>query len=1184
MYSDYYAGIDQFIKDNPGVVQYVDTANSSQVDSAQAFNLTPLACLDLAAANAALYEKPQSCPTEASYQSTANMSSGNISHSQPLFATNGVALAAEIDLAYQSLNIQDGPLGKGWTHTYHTSLTLNNDGSVFYRGGEGAKRLYTLSRGSYVSPAGDYSALVKNADGSFTITYHDGLKQNFYSNGKLSSIVDRNNNTLTLAYRNGDPTGDLISVTDPAGRVTVLDYDQSANPHRLISVTDPAGNIYNFEYSGGMLSKVINPSAVPGGPRGYWQYTYNGDGLMITKTDPGNNITTYDYYADYRTKSAVDPEGTTNPAGHTRSQTYNDESGVVKTTTFTEKDGGQWLYSYDITTATLKSKTDPYGNTTSYTHDSNLNMLTKTEPVAGTMTYTHDAFGNVLTATDPLKQTTTYTYNHFGQMTSATDPLGRTTTNTYDDKGNLTQTIDPLGGKTVFTYDAKGNPLTVTNALSQTSSFTYDTASNLVSAKDPLGNTTIFTYDVMGNVLTRTDALGNVTRFQYDAMNRLTKITDALGGVNSYSYDANGNRITETDANGNTTTYQYNYRGQAVKSTDAMGNSTVFTYGATGCASCGGGVDKLTSVTDANGNVTTYQYDNLGRLLTETDPLGKITSYGYDAIGNLISKTDANGNTVKYTYDSLGRLLKKMYPDGKTETFSYDAVGNILTAGNPNISYTMTYDNGSRLTAVTDSFGWTMSYEYDLLGNRTKLMTPNGRIIKYFYDPSNRLTRLITAVSSFTFRYDNLGRLTFQNSVFNNISTYFDYDALGRVTGRSEVSYGFPFVYTYDKKGNMLSLELAAGGSRVSYCYDALDRLIGATSSDAGRNEAYSYDPLGNRLTGPDTTTKYTYGPANELITRSGTNYQYDANGNLVSKTDGTSRFTYEYDYENHLVKVTKADGSSATAITFKYDPLGRRIEKAVSSGNAIKVKRYLYDGENVLYECDINNSIIAGYLHNVGIDNPLAMMDNANGEYYLYHKDIFGSITGVTDYIMLNAVRKGYTYDSFGNIVSEKGSYLNFNQPYTYRGREWDPEIGLYYYRARYYDPTIGRFISRDPISFAGGDVNLYGYVQNNPVNKTDPLGLLVSPPSGHDVSDRFHNECSKCKTSVSSCMEKCVGVLNPWWTTPVSAGMGLGAYSSSGSIVAGAGVAGAIWGGWGLGTSAGCFIACANDPCSYD
>ena len=84
--------------------------------------------------------------------------------------------------------------------------------------------------------------------------------------------------------------------------------------------------------------------------------------------------------------------------------------------------------------------------------------------------------------------------------------------------------------------------------------------------------------------------------------------------------------------------------------------------------------------------------------------------------------------------------------------------------------------------------------------------------------------------------------------------------------------------------------------------------------------------------------------------------------------------------------------------------------------------------------------------------------------------------------------VMESYDYDSFGNIKRKGDKVKN---TYTFTGREWDREIGLYYYRARYYDPKAGRFPSKDPIGFGGGDVNLYAYVRNNPVNLTDPLGL---------------------------------------------------------------------------------------------
>ena len=87
--------------------------------------------------------------------------------------------------------------------------------------------------------------------------------------------------------------------------------------------------------------------------------------------------------------------------------------------------------------------------------------------------------------------------------------------------------------------------------------------------------------------------------------------------------------------------------------------------------------------------------------------------------------------------------------------------------------------------------------------------------------------------------------------------------------------------------------------------------------------------------------------------------------------------------------------------------------------------------------------------------------------------------------------VVQAYEYDSYGNQHDSKNS---IKQPYTYTGREHDRETGLYYYRARYYDPEVGRFISEDPIGFAGGDVNLYGYVHSSPIIWIDPYGLKIT------------------------------------------------------------------------------------------
>ena len=150
----------------------------------------------------------------------------------------------------------------------------------------------------------------------------------------------------------------------------------------------------------------------------------------------------------------------------------------------------------------------------------------------------------------------------------------------------------------------------------------------------------------------------------------------------------------------------------------------------------------------------------------------------------------------------------------------------------------------------------------------------------------------------------------------------------------------------------------------------------------------------------------------------------------------------------------------------------------------------YFYDAEDIVLErkavqVGAGTPVVTDtqYVHGPGIDEPLAMV--RNGQSYYYHADGLGSIVAITD-SQKNIVQR-YSYDSFGMATP---SNPEFENSYMFTGREWDKEVGLYYYRARYYDPMEGRFVSKDPIGFAGGDVNLYGYVWNGPANWVDPSG----------------------------------------------------------------------------------------------
>ena len=103
----------------------------------------------------------------------------------------------------------------------------------------------------------------------------------------------------------------------------------------------------------------------------------------------------------------------------------------------------------------------------------------------------------------------------------------------------------------------------------------------------------------------------------------------------------------------------------------------------------------------------------------------------------------------------------------------------------------------------------------------------------------------------------------------------------------------------------------------------------------------------------------------------------------------------------------------------------------------------------------------------------------------------MLGSTLALTD--SSGTIQTEYGYDPFGNATVTGASSGNL---YQFTGREND-ETGLYFYRARYYSPTLQRFTSQDPIAFARGGSNLYGYVLNNPVSLADLLGLITPTPT---------------------------------------------------------------------------------------
>jgi len=746
--------------------------------------------------------------------------------------------------------------------------------------------------------------------------------------------------------------------------------------------------------------------------------------------------------------------------------------------------GGEWTLSSSsgsgCSTCTVRGNIQE-------TTDAGGNVLTHTDDLGHVTTYTYDSNNNVASVSQQLDANTTvrtsYTYNSFGEVLTMTDALGNVTTNAYDANGNLTSVTSPQpngstpASVTHFVYDTKGELTQITDPLTNPTNITYTPAGLIATITDAQQHTTTYQYDSRGNrtaVIDPINGASHPTTFTYDMMNRLTAISYPDGSSVGFGYDSRGRRTSATDQNQKTTTYTYDDADRLTTVTDAAQNTTQYAYDTEG---------NLTSITDANNHTTYFGYNARGWVTQTTFPSTLAESYTYDAIGNLQTKTDRKNQTIQYVYDSLYRMTSKTYPDSTAANYVYDLVGKIQQVTDPTGTYAFAYDNMGRLIGTSTQysflpgFNFQNAYTYDAASNRKSLTAPDGSTNTYNYDTLNRLATLTNSLTGqFGFGYDALSRRT-QLTRPNGVNTNYGYDSVSHLlsvlhqagsTTLDGASYG------YDYAGNRTSKTNYLNGITSNYGYDAIYELLPVTQG-GGTTESYSYDAVGNRLSSLG-MNPYSYNTSNELTSTPSGGYTYDANGGTLSDPSGKS---YSWDFENRL---TQAVNPGVGTTTFKYDPLGRRIQKSGPLGTT----NYLYDGYNDIEELDNSGNVLARYTQSKSLDEPLAQL--RAGTTSFYEQDGLGSVSSLSS--GTSSLASTYTYDSFGNLTASTGTVTN---PFRYTGREFDSETGIYQYRARYFDPNTGRFTSEDPVRFNGRGPNFYAYVKNSPVGKFDPTGLAT-------------------------------------------------------------------------------------------
>ena len=257
--------------------------------------------------------------------------------------------------------------------------------------------------------------------------------------------------------------------------------------------------------------------------------------------------------------------------------------------------------------------------------------------------------------------------------------------------------------------------------------------------------------------------------------------------------------------------------------------------------------------------------------------------------------------------------------------------------------------------------------------------------------------------------------------------------------------------------------------------------------------------------------------------------FVYDADGNLIE--DG--RWKYTWDAENRLIEMEETRSDSETPgkvkLEFTYDYQGRRVQKVVwiwepgvDVWNYADDVHYVYNGWNLIAELDgiggdkelrrtylwgldlAEQGGALGSQHGNGVSQlaggvgGLRLITNHapwdQGVHFVYH-DANGNVIGLVDADSdASKPAAEYEYDPFGNLIRASGEAAEVS-PFRFSTKYEDIESGMYYYGYRFYDPGQGRWLNRDPIGEPGG-LNLYGFIENNPINFVDYLGLQAGLP----------------------------------------------------------------------------------------
>jgi len=873
---------------------------------------------------------------------------------------------------------------------------------------------------------------------------------------------------ITRIERDGDTP---VAIVAPDGQRTTLDLDDNGY---LAFITNPEGEVHELHYSDdGLLKEFINPRQHKS------IYRYDEFGLLEEDTDAAGG-------------------------GWLLARTNHPEGGY--TTTMTSKEGR--VNTYQVKPQTngdlLRVNTSPDGTVTQTLKKTNgETVITKSDGTTVVSKQGPDPrFGmqapitKKLTITTPKGLSAEVTTKKTARLTDNNDPFsikelttkvtsnGRTSYSIINAVSKRVTTISAKGRRTVSYFDEKGRAISVEVPGLANAYYAYDERGRLISTTSGEGDearTTLISYDDKGHLSQLTDALGRSAQFSYDAVGRVT--TQILPDERqiSYGYDKNGNTTAITPPE--KPVHEFDYT--------AVDLQQQYTPPA------------LTGVSQPQ---TQYEYNLDKQLIQIRRPDGQVVDLVYDSVKKRLNRLQLpNFESIRYTYDdSTGQLVTLTAPNGSTLSYTYD--GSLVlseTWGNGPITGTLSQglNNDFQVTSTSINGSHTVNYQYDndgLLTNVGNLRLThnrqNGQLI------ATQLGNISTGRTHNTF-----GEMASETASYNSNPLYhteYQRDKLGRTTQKVETIEG---ITTTDE-----------------YHYDLAGRLVSVKQDDVVV-EAYTYDDNGNRLSANTASGSVigNYDDQDRLTQYGNAIYTYTENGELRRKNENGQVTTYNYDVLGNLHSVQLPNGNK---IEYVIDGQDRRIGKKV---NGVLTQAFLYQGSlNPIVELDGNGNVVSQFVYGSKGNVPDYMLKG--GKTYRILSNHLGSPKLVVD-ISDGSIAQRMDYNAFGNVTFDSNPGF---QPFGFAGGIYDLDTQLTRFGARDYDAQTGRWTAKDPILFAGGDTNLYGYVLGDPVNFVDIYGLALDDwhgfPSEKEHQNRNqHNACPKKEPQGCGFWDKDEGVL---------------------------------------------------------